>query len=321
MNVRPLISNQLKAKITVLVISSVVISSMVGCQSSKSDSQVVANEKEVRIDEGSRIQTGSGVIEYKQSILLDNSPMRIFYHAPEGDLSKMPILFVMHGVLRNADVYRDNWVDIANKHQVLVLVPEFSNELFPGGRSYNYGNVFTKDHVLNPENEWSFGLIDPIFYFVANQIDSDQAGYDIFGHSAGSQFVHRFFMLQNNTKANRIVASNAGSYTMLDRDKEFPYGLRGISMSDERIKSILNREIIIQLGEEDIDPAHKNLNVSPEAMEQGRNRFERGHTFYNHAQKLAKDLGVEFKWKLKTVPGVAHENDKMAIAIADYLYP
>lgn len=267
------------------------------------------------------LSEGKGVFEFSGHPALKGQKMRVFYYRPtKGDIHNMPILFVMHGVQRNADDYRDNWAELSEYHNVLVIVPEFSNATFPKSRTYNYGNLRSEDSAMNPEELWSYSLIDPIFDHVVQHTRSKAKQYDIFGHSAGSQFVHRFFLFKQRTKANRVVAANAGTYTMLDFDVDFPYGFKGVEYSEDRLKQALQRKLVVQLGKEDTDPNHHNLNVTPNAMKQGEHRFARGQTFYNEAKAAADRLGVDFNWVIRTVPGAAHDNAKMAVDIAKYLY-
>lgn len=117
----------------------------------------------------------------------------MFTYRPEGDVSTMPVLFVMHGTLRNADTYRDNWVELADKYGVLIITPEFSDEDFPGSRSYNLGGMFDGEGNPVKEQYWAYSLIEPIFDNVQELVNSERETYDIFGHSAGAQFTHRFF--------------------------------------------------------------------------------------------------------------------------------
>ena len=267
-----------------------------------------------------QINEGAGTFNFNEYKPLKDKPIRVFYYRPEGDVTQMPILFVMHGVLRNADVYRDNWIKLAEQYKILVIVPEFSKEYYPSSRMYNFGNVQRKDKTINKESLWSFSVIDPIFDSVVRQTGSTQKKYDLFGHSAGSQFVHRFFLFKEHTKANRIVTANAGSYTVLDPDTPFPYGIKDMGFTEDRLKNLLQRQLVVQLGEADTDPNHKQLPRSEEAMKQGAFRLERGKYFYNTAKALAEKLKVPFKWEIRTVPGVAHDNGKMAVDAAKYLY-
>jgi len=251
---------------------------------------------------------------------LSDKPVKVFTYRPEGDVQTMPILFVMHGVRRNADDYRDNWIDIADKYQLLVVTPEFSKEHFQGSRSYNLGGMFDEDGNPVDERLWSYSLIEPIFDEVLEMTGSEQTQYDIFGHSAGAQFTHRFFLFKGGLRANYVISANAGWYTMPDFDIEFPYGLKKTSIDEETLNNRLESWLLIQLGEEDNDPKHKYLRTTAEAMEQGSHRFERGHTFYEAAHKFANIRGVDFNWSIRTVPEVGHENARMAIDIAEHLY-
>lgn len=267
-----------------------------------------------------QLTDGKGVFEFSGYKPLQNKPVRVFYYQPKGDVKNMPILFVMHGVLRNADTYRDNWLELAEQYKILVIVPEFSQEYFPGSASYNFGNVQAKDGSLNDESIWSFSLIDPIFDNVVKQTGSNQKKYDLFGHSAGSQFSHRFILFSKKNKSNRVITANAGSYTALDFDVKYPYGIKDMGFDDERLKHLFQKEVVVQLGEKDINPNDKNLPKTKEAMKQGNFRLERGKYFYEMAKAQAERLKVPFNWKLRTVPNSAHQNEKMAVDAAKYLY-
>lgn len=264
---------------------------------------------------------GSGIWYFSGHPALKGDTMRVFYHRPEGQVKHMPVLFVMHGIKRNADTYRDNWVDLSKKKKVLVLVPEFTTKAFPGSRAYNNGNIRSKDKQPVPDSLWSFSLLDPIFDAVIAEIGGKQKGYDLFGHSAGAQFVHRFFLMNPSSKTKRVVAANAGTYTMFEHQIDYPYGLKGIHYTDEQLKTVLQKQLVIQLGEADTDPHHRYLNTGKSAMRQGAYRLERGQHFYQQAREAAQRLDVPFNWTLRTVSGVGHDNGKMAQDIAEYLYP
>lgn len=267
-----------------------------------------------------QIETGKGHFEFEEYQSLKDKKMRVYYYRPEGEIKNMPILFVMHGTLRNAANYRDNWVELADEFRFIVIVPEFSKINFPGSRSYNYGNMFNKKGEQVDEKYWSYSLIDPIFDYVVEKTHSKEQQYDLFGHSAGSQFAHRFFIFKNKTKARRVIASNAGTYTMPNLDVDFPFGLKGTNFSAKQLDRLFSKKLIIQLGEEDTDPNHKYLNRSKEAMKQGEYRLSRGKNFYKMAKKITEEKRIEFNWELRTVPNVGHENGKMAVDAARYLY-
>ena len=101
--------------------------------------------------------TGAGevVFEFHDPASRRARPMRVFAYFPEAVQTGEPtnVLFVMHGVNRNADeTFRrivkanrnplDSHVLLPEKYNFVLLVPEFSKELFPGRNAYNFGNVF-----------------------------------------------------------------------------------------------------------------------------------------------------------------------------------
>ncbi len=47
----------------------------------------------------------------------DGPEIRVFVTHPDGLAPERPVVFVMHGVQRNADEYRDQWHELAIKHQ------------------------------------------------------------------------------------------------------------------------------------------------------------------------------------------------------------
>ena len=53
---------------------------------------------------------GSSVVEYACHGPFEGKSVKVFYHIPSGEISSMPVLFVMHGMDRNGDEYRDQWV-------------------------------------------------------------------------------------------------------------------------------------------------------------------------------------------------------------------
>ncbi len=266
------------------------------------------------------IELGTGSFLFDSYEPLQDKPVQVYTYRPEGNLSQMPILFVMHGTLRNADTYRDNWIEIADEYGVLIVSPEFNSDDFPGSRGYNLGGMFDEDGNPVDEAYWAYSLIEPIFDEVVELTNSSQEQYDIFGHSAGAQFTHRFFLFKEDLKTNHVIAANSGWYTLPDFETEFPYGMENTAMDRETLIQRLESRLMLQLGEEDNDPNHRYLRTSDYAMMQGDHRFERGHNFLENAQEIADEHGAELDWFIRTVPGVGHDNAQMALDVADYLF-
>jgi hypothetical protein len=272
-------------------------------------------------------QPGKGSYTFEQPAINQGRPLRVFYSVPVNCKPDAPVLMVMHGVQRDADRYRDDWTTIAERHGAVLVCPEFSKTDFPSDSQYNFGNVYgdfheeTKLPAPLPEAQWTFTCLDPIFDAVAARLKLKTPGYLLYGHSAGSQFVHRMLFFKPNAKALRTVSANAGWYMFPDPAVAFPYGTGGTNCDDARLRRVLGLPITILLGDQDIDPNHKQLRRTPGAMAQGPFRFARGKAFFEAARKQAERLKVPFAWQLVTAPGVAHHDKGMSVHAEAVLFP
>jgi poly(3-hydroxybutyrate) depolymerase len=245
--------------------------------------------------------------------------LTVWHYQPAAATADTPVLFVLHGVGRNAEDYLNDWIAQADLHNFLLVVPEFSKTQFPGEEAYNSGNLFDAAGSLRPRDQWSFSMIEPIFDRVRAQLGSRRTDYMIYGHSAGAQFVHRFLYFVPQARVTRAVAANAGWYMLPELATPFPYGLQGAPTDEAALRTALARPLVVLLGEADTDEQHQSLRHTPESDAQGLNRLARGHYFFAHAQAAAAALGAPFHWRLATVPGVAHINKDMAPFAARHL--
>ena len=216
----------------------------------------------------------------------------------------------MHGRRRDADRYLDQWAAYAEELGVILVVPEFDSAQFPG-EAYILGGLRDGAGGGGLGERVSFSAIEPLFDTVRARTGTRVERYDLYGHSAGAQFVHRFVMFMPATRLGRAVAANAGWYTMPDAGASFPYGLSGAGVSDDDLARALQRPLVILLGTADTDPQHPSLRRTPEAMKQGPHRLARGETFMARAGAAAVRLGVETRWNLAYVAGSAHDNATM----------
>lgn len=249
----------------------------------------------------------------------DGPAIKVWTFVPEGiDPATAPVLIGMHGMDRDADRYLRQWKGIAQAKGFIAIFPEFSRKSFASSREYNLGNIAKRGSTtLRPRNEWSFAAIEPLFDEVVARVGGFQKGYTLYGHSAGSQFVHRFLLTQRNTRVNRFLAANAGYYTLPTFALAYPEGINGMDLTTEDLKAALATDTVILLGDRDTDTEGENLNRSDGAMRQGKHRFARGKYFFDFAQEMARRQGWDFNWKLQVVPGVAHDNGGIALAAGD----
>jgi poly(3-hydroxybutyrate) depolymerase len=243
-------------------------------------------------------------------------PMRVYTYRPRQCETTCPIVFVMHGLQRKASNARDNWELAADRRGFLVIAPEFSERDWPKAAAYNLGGVAES----SDREKWAYSAVEHLF----DEMRDGQKDYAIFGHSAGAQFVHRLLVLLPENRVSVAVAANAGWYLMPEWRKDkashrFPHSLVGSPAGEPELRRALQRKMYVMLGEEDVDPQHKDLDQSEGSQKQGANRVERGENFFGAATTSARDLGASFAWELSYVPGVGHNSRTMSKAAADFV--
>ena len=261
----------------------------------------------------------TGTVEYSCTAPFEGKTLLIHYHIPEGDASKMPVQIVMHGMGRNGDGYRDAWIPKSDEYGFIVIVPTFSDEEF-GEEQYQQGSVVDGEGNYVSRDEMTYVLVDRVFDFFVRHSSSKARSYNIYGHSAGAQFVHRYLMFNDAPKVDVAVAANSGWYTFPDEEVAYPYGIKeGIEKAGVDLEKYYGRNMTILLGDADTLRT-SNLRQTPESDLQGLNRLERGNNFYEFCKNDAERRGYQFNWKKSYVSGSNHSNNKMAPVAADVIY-
>ncbi|MGL4992958.1 MAG: hypothetical protein ACRC6R_02305 [Bacteroidales bacterium] len=263
------------------------------------------------------LNRGEGLISFSGYQPLANKPIGVHYFIPDGDMGKMPILFVLPGLNRNAGDYLQAWKSAAKSKGIMVFALEFPSSYYPSS-DYTEGGIFKNDNI-QPEDQWSFSIIDPLFDYICNELSIKQSGYDLWGHSAGAQFVHRYLLFKPDSPIIRAISANAGWYTVPDMDIEFPYGLKNSPSNENSLSKSLSRDLIIQLGTADNNVDDPNLNHSEGADKQGAHRYERGLHFWSRSLSISESY-TSFGWHKIEVEGVGHSYTQMVANAADTLY-
>lgn len=268
------------------------------------------------------LSPGEGVFTYRDGGANADRPVRVHYVYPEGfDRSERPrILFGLHGSSRDALEQVSRLRNYAHAHDTLLLCPEFALASWPDNRSYTRGNVRDGGGRIRPREDWSFSTIVEIFSAVASQLPQAPGTFDLQGHSAGAQFVHRMVLLLPDAPIGRVVAANAGWYLLPDGDERYPNGIENVPVDGAALAAAFARELTVAVGELDNDPTDPNLSQSGWALAQGPHRNARGQFFYAHCRERAAALGLPFRWRLVEVPGVGHVADQMIPAAAEALF-
>jgi len=248
-----------------------------------------------------------------------NPNVRTYIVVPSTLSASTHIVMVMHGNGRNADEYINTWVGWASQNNYIALAPRFDDSSWPGSRSYHSGNIFTGDDgagTKNPEAKWSFTVVEGIHQRVQSGFAVNDTLFDLWGHSAGGQFVHRFMLFKPNAKVRFAMPANSGWYTAPDLNIDYPYGVRHpqLSLTMQDLVDCTNKQMIIFRGTADT-LRDSDLRTTPEADAQGLNRYQRALYMYNKGVNLNSNLN----WQLLDVPNADHDQIKMAPAAQDFL--
>jgi hypothetical protein len=247
-----------------------------------------------------------------------NRDVPMYITVPANLTASTHVLLNMHGNGRTASSYHDAWYPWTRNHNYILVTPYFSDANWPDS-AYHQGNVFEAENcvgALNPEASWSFTIVDNAFTHLKSRFQLRDNKYDIWGHSAGAQFVHRMLLWKPNARIRFGMAANSGWYTAPDTSISCPYGLRNplLSFTTQRLVDYTNRHMIIFRGTEDT-LRDSDLRTTPEADAQGMNRWERARYMYDKGVEINTNLN----WQLIAVPNSGHDKDTMAPGAQEFL--
>ena len=277
---------------------------------------------------------------------LGSAGLTVHYVRPANFASLSPILLVLPGAGRNSDDYRDAWIDAACASGTLVAALGYSEEHYDFA-AYNMGGTISNLRFDNPSFaqvsetsttltlddadirfdvvtnrvDWIFNDFDNVFEKLVDMTASEQDTYDIFGHSAGGQILHRFALFAPQSKARVIIAANSGFYTFPDLSQALPTGLKGTGLKEIDVTHALGTQLVLMLGALDnSDQAGGTLLHTPHIdHSQGLGRLDRGQRFYEHSRREAERLEADFDWRIRIIDGIGHDYRAMSAAAAEYL--
>ncbi len=260
------------------------------------------------------------------------------------------IVFVLHGAARNADVYISKFKHIAERHDALLIAPEFKESLYgPGSDRYTLGVGKRKppysgkyeSSMWLERDSYLYSEIEHLFEAIRQKLGNRNCTYRIWGHSAGGQFTHRLLTFRSDARVASAVSANAGFYTLpsygrKDEEKNFflslfggkpnwnyhmPYGLQGTPLESREVDQLLEAPLTIVIGDRDIKSGKgSRVRDSKQANFQGINRYERALFYYETGKEEAGRRGLDFGWRLGVVPEVGHNTRRIAPSVAWYLF-
>jgi poly(3-hydroxybutyrate) depolymerase len=255
------------------------------------------------------IPAGRGRIEFP----LAGAPFTLFTYKPAG-YKDGPLVIVFHGVVRNAENYRDFAIPLAERSGAILVAPLLDPERFPE-EWYQRGGLLDAEGRARPREEWMFTVVPKIVADARAREGRPDLPYHLIGHSAGAQFLVRLAAYLPGD-ARRIVAGNAGSLLFPSRDHAFGYGLGGLppELSDDTmLQRFFAAPLTLYLGTADTTP-RRRFDASEAAMKQGPHRLGRNQAFFALAEAMARTRGWTFNWRKVETPGIEHDAAAMFAA-------
>jgi pimeloyl-ACP methyl ester carboxylesterase len=290
--------------------------------------------------EPNALQTGASAFLAAGGVGRTNARIQVDYYKPRSFTPQSRVLLVIPGAGRDGDEYRDAWIETAEQHSVLVAALGYPESDYDFA-AYHMGGVIRdlsfsapadarvvhlrdEDIVFTPNprpDQWLFNDFDRVFSILKAATGSEQAKYDMFGHSAGGQILHRLVLFHPDSRAQRIVAANSGFYTLPDLQTPLLFGLGGSGVDAASLTRSFARQLTLLLGENDNSDAAGGTHLhTPLADQQGIGRLQRGRYFFHFAGERAHAMNASFAWRLQTEPNVAHDFRAMSLAAASLLY-
>lgn len=255
------------------------------------------------------IGPGRGRIE----ISYRDAPLTLFTYKPAG-YKDGPLLVVFHGIVRNAEEYRNFAVPMADRFGAMLVAPLLDEARFPE-EWYQRAGLLDADGKAAPRERWMFNVVPAIVAAVRAREGRPTLPYYLVGHSAGAQFLVRLAAYMPG-EAKRIVSGNAGSLLFPNREHEFGYGLGGLppELSDEAmLKRYFAAPLTLYLGLADVTP-RRRFDASEAGMKQGPHRLARNRNAFALAEQLARERGWTFNWRKVETPGIEHDAAAMFAA-------
>lgn len=239
----------------------------------------------------------------------------VWYYRPDHIVRDTRVVFLMHGSSRTGKEARDLGLSFAKTHDFILLAPEFSRQHYPDD-SYAFANMLAASGKIRPKSSWASTTIERLFDVVRKSLNLATETYDIVGHSAGGQLVHRLVLFAPDSRFRRAVASSPGRYAFPTASQDFPYGLKGTSLNSSVVVRAFSRDFILVLGDRDTVDRDREI----EAERQGANRFARGLRFFATATEEANRLKVPLAWRLRILNGADHSPGPAVQAVFEELF-
>ena len=251
------------------------------------------------------------------------SPLITYVAKPSKINAATRLVVVIHGRKRNAEEYRNQWVQASKDLNLLVIVPEYSHEDFPELWGFNYGNIKSKTLEPISKDLHAFSTIEPLVNNALNKFKLKSDHWGIYGHGAGAHFVHRYLLHHPEDSHTLAIAANLGWYLSLT-DQEWPFGLTNSNIDNAKLKQAFGKYFLLMLGRADTSTKPNTPYVAEHwdiISMQGEHRLARGRNFFKSAVAKSKEVNQFFKWGMVEVPTTkGHSNTEQMVPYAAEMF-
>ena len=253
----------------------------------------------------------------------DGAKLPVFVAKPNKINKLTRLVVVMHGRKRNAEEYRDQWSDSAKDLNLLILVPEFSEQNYPQVWGFNYGNLKTNSLEPIDKSLHAFSAIEPLANGALQRFRLKSDNWGIYGHGAGAHFVHRYVLHHPEASHTLAIAANLGWYLSMT-DQEWPFGLTNSNIDNAKLKQAFGKYFLLMLGRADTSTKPNTPYVAEHwdiISMQGEHRLARGRNFFKSAVAKSKEVNQFFKWGMVEVPTTkGHSNTEQMVPYAAEMF-
>ncbi|HFD92721.1 MAG TPA: hypothetical protein ENJ22_05475 [Gammaproteobacteria bacterium] len=230
--------------------------------------------------------------------LMDHPEQRYLLYCPQNLHADTPMVVAVHGISRNGREQIEQFQDLAERYQAILLAP-----------------LFTKPHFKDYQRLGRVGRGERADLALAQMIheatqitDTRLQPVYLFGYSGGGQFAHRFAMAWPQHVA-RLAIGAAGWYTWPDLSRKYPYGVRETDALPGVVfdpAAFLNIPTLVMVGEWDAE-RDPGLNRAPHIdRRQGTTRIERGKRWVAAMKDAAAAYGYDTEYRFELLPSSGH---------------
>ena len=247
---------------------------------------------------------------------------------PEGNAES--VLVVAHGKVNKGEAPSDvahrfskRWVQHAQDHKAILIVPVFDTERF-GNRKGGYGGYRNLLGKYARADRFVNHLVD---HYAKKTLSRSNRFY-LYGHSAGGQFVARY-SVTHPARIKKGVISAAGRYSYPSKHSKWPYGAgslqREIKWADGTLTSASFHPKLNSYAAAaevlEVVVGGKDLRKQPDRPSHvGEHRVDFARSWAEAMNRNASKYGYDGNIKVHVVPGVGHDSARLTRKAVDILF-